>query len=302
MALTIEEAIAWTSEKAKQTKQAEGKKENEQVTRPLPRPWPEAVRPVPNWFLRSALFAALPMGQRPNMSNQVIAAANGIEILFTGERFDQGELEVFENLLHLSRTQNLGSVCRFTAYGLLKMQGLPDSGKNRETLGERIARLVTGTLTIRQGCRKYIGHLVSFAAKDEITREWAVQLDPNLCHLFEKDQFSQVGWAVRQELARHPLAQWLHGFFSSHAKPHPMRMETLLTLSGSQAASPRSANQTLRKALAALAVAASKHGEKFEFEVRDGLVHVTRKPSQTQRRHLAKKIAAQAAKAASSRS
>ena len=85
-----------------------------------------------------------------------------------------------------------------------------------------------------------------------------------------------------------PLAQWLHGFYASHAKPFPMRMETLLKLSGSESESPRSAQQTLCKALDAVSEASAANGEIFGYEVHGDLVNVEKRPSGTQRRHLAK--------------
>ena len=68
-----------------------------------------------------------------------------------------------------------------------------------------------------------------------------------------------------------------------------MKVETLLTLSGSENANPRSAWQTLRKALDAVADASAAHGEGFSYDIRGDLVHVEKKPNGTQRRHLAKK-------------
>ncbi|HEY8354694.1 MAG TPA: hypothetical protein VIK69_06730, partial [Methylophilaceae bacterium] len=80
-------------------------------------------------------------------------------------------------------------------------------------------------------------------------------------------------------------------FYASHAKPFPLRMETLLKLAGSEDANPRSAQQTLRKALDAVAEASAAHGEGFSYEIRGDLVHVEKKAKGAQRRHLAKKAA-----------
>ncbi|UZG44307.1 plasmid replication initiator TrfA [Caldimonas thermodepolymerans] len=79
----------------------------------------------------------------------------------------------------------------------------------------------------------YIGGLIRFAAKDEETQEWVIELDEKLRPLFAADQFTQVEWAVRHALDGHQLAQWLHGFYASHAKPFPIKIETLHRLCGS---------------------------------------------------------------------
>jgi hypothetical protein len=169
--------------------------------------------------------------------------------------------------------------------------GKTDTGKNRATLQKRIERLVACALTIKQGRYTYIGGLIRFAAKDEETQEWVIELDEKLRPLFAADQFTQVEWAVRHALDGKPLAQWLHGFYASHAKPYPMRMETLLKLAGSENDNPRSAQQKLRHAMDAVAEACAAHGQEFSYEIRGDLVHVEKKAQGAQRRHLAKKAA-----------
>jgi hypothetical protein len=250
--------------------------------------WPDPVRAVPNGFLRSALFGAIRKGRRRYINGEDLAAIDGVTIRYKGERLDQGDLDVWESVLHAVRLQELGSQCRLTSYALLKLMGRTDTGKNRVTLNKRIERLVANALTVKQGRYSYIGSLISFAAKDEETQEWVIELDPRLCPLFAADQFTQVQWAVRQALDGHQLAQWLHGFYASHAKPYPMRMETLLKLAGSEDANPRSAHQTLRQALGAVVEACTAHGEGFSYEIRDGLVHVAKQAKGSQRRYLTK--------------
>ena len=252
-------------------------------------PWHQDKRAVPNGFLRSALFGAIAKGRRRYISGEDLAASGGVTIRYKGERLDQGDLDVWESVLHAVRLQQLGSQCRLTSYALLKLMGKTDTGKNRSTLQARIERLVANALTVKQGRYTYIGSLIGFAAKDEVTQEWVIELDPHLRPLFADDQFTKIEWAVRHALDGHQLAQWFHGFYASHASPYPMRMETLLKLSGSENENPRSAQQTLRKALDAVAKASKIHGEEFSYSIRGDLVHVKKKPSETQRRHLVKK-------------
>lgn len=282
-------------EQAKQ--RAEREKRDPLPGAPLPKNvvqlplWPETVRAVPNGFLRSALFGAIAKGRRRYINGEDLAAVDGVTIRYKGERLDQGDLDVWESVLHAVRLQELGSRCRVTSYALLKLMGKTDTGKNRATLQTRIERLVANAVTVKQGRYTYIGGLIRFAAKDEETQEWVIELDEKLRPLFAADQFTQVEWAVRHALDGHQLAQWLHGFYASHAKPFPLRMETLLKLAGSEDANPRSAQQTLRKALDAVAEASAAHGEGFSYEIRGDLVHVEKKAKGAQRRHLAKKAA-----------
>ncbi len=248
--------------------------------------WPEPVRAVPNGFLRSALFGAIARGKRRYIDGEKLAALDGIEIRYTGQRLDQGDLDVWESILHTVRLQELGSQCRVTSYALLKLMGKTDTGKNRATLQNRITRLVANAVTVKQGRYTYIGSLIRFAAKDEETQVWVIELDEKMSPLFAADQFTQIEWAVRHELDGKPLAQWLHGFYASHAKPFPIKVETLLKLSGSENSNPRSAQQTLRKALDAITEASAKHGEQFTYEIRRDLVHVERQAKGAQRQRL----------------
>ncbi len=280
-------------EQAKQ--RAEREKRDPLPGAPLPKNvvqlplWPEPVRAVPNGFLRSALFGAIAKGKRRYIDGEQLAALDGIEIRYTGQRLDQGDLDVWESVLHAVRLQELGSQCRVTSYALLKLMGKTDTGKNRATLNKRITRLVASALTVKQGRYTYIGGLIRFAAKDEETQEWVIELDEKLRPLFAADQFTQVEWAVRHALDGQQLAQWLHGFYATHAKPFPMKAETLLKLSGGENADPHSGKQKLRKALDAVAEASAAHGEGFSYEIRGDLVHVEKQAKGTQRRHLAKK-------------
>jgi hypothetical protein len=285
----LEEFKTWAANKSSQLPTLERQQEPAkpaQVQLPI---WPEAVRAVPNGFLRSALFGAIAKGRRRYIDGEQIAAIDGIEISYTGQRLDQGDLDVWQSVLHAVRVQALGSRCRVTSYALLKLMGKTDTGKNRATLHKRIERLRATALTIRQGRYSYIGGLIAWAAKDEQTQEWVIELDPRLRQMFAADQFTLLDWSVRHELDGRQLAQWLHGFYASHAKPLPMRMETLLKLAGSENDTPRSAQQKLRHALDAVAEAFAVHGEHFTYEIRGDLVHVEKTPSASQRRHLVNK-------------
>lgn len=251
--------------------------------------WPQPSRGVPNGVLRSALFGAIKKGPRLYMKSTRIAALEGVEILYSGPRLDQGDLDVWESVLHVARLQEMGQQCRFTAYSMLKLMGKTDTGENRKILHEHLMHLKANAVEVKQGRFTYIGSLIDEAYRDDKTKEYIVILNAKLRPLFAADQFTQIDWNVRHALNGKPLAQWLHGFYSSHAKPYPMKIETLLLLSGSENTEPRSSRQTLKKALDALAMACKTHGQPFSHEVKGSLVHVVKQPSKSQRRHLTSK-------------
>lgn len=251
--------------------------------------WAEPMRAVPNGVLRSALFGAIRRGRRPYLDGERLAALEGIEIKYTGTRLDQGDLDAWEAILHTLRAQKMGNQCRTTSYALLKTIGLKDSGDNRRILHKRITRLTANAVEIRQGRYCYIGGLLHEAFKDEETQEWVITLNPHLVALFAPDQFTLVQWGTRRELAGQPLAQWLHGFYSSHAAPFPLRIETLHRLCGSETGELWKFTQTLKKALEAVAQACAAAGETFSWRIEGGLVYVERTPTAAQRRHLEKR-------------
>lgn len=251
--------------------------------------WPEPTRGVPNGVLRSALFGAIKKGTRRYMEGEKVAALDGIEIRYTGQRLDQGDLDAWESVLHIVRLQEMGEQCRFTAYAMLKLLGKTDAGGNRNTLHKRLMRLKANAIEVQQGRYSYAGSLIDDVYRDTETHEYVLILNPKLRALFAADQFTQIDWTVRQALDGKPLAQWLHGYYASHAKPYPVNVETLLKLSGSENTEPRSGRQKLRKALDALADASTANGQPFSHDIRGDLVHVQKLASGTQRRHLAKK-------------
>ncbi|WP_419581660.1 plasmid replication initiator TrfA [Stutzerimonas stutzeri] len=103
--------------------------------------WSDSVRRTPNVALRSALFSAVSKGYRPYFERVKINAIGGISIVYTGALLDQGDLDVWETVLHLARRQKLGSECRVTAYRLLKELGKTDTGKNRSILDRHLSRM-----------------------------------------------------------------------------------------------------------------------------------------------------------------
>jgi hypothetical protein len=254
--------------------------------------WSDSVRRVPNVALRSALFGAIRKGPRPYVEQAEIHALGGINIVYTGALLDQIDLDVWETVLHLSRAQDLGSECRVTAYQLLKILGKTDAGKNRTNLDKSISRLKATALKIRVGKNSYEGSLIHEVYRDHDERSariYVIRLNPKLGVLFQGDQYTDLNWLVRQALHGKPLAQWLHGFYSTHAKPYDFRIETLHQLCGSRARCLSGFKKDLRRSLEALERASAAAGKTFSYQVEGSLVRVKATPSASQQRHLAKK-------------
>lgn len=254
--------------------------------------WSDSVRRVPNVALRSALFGAVGKGCRPYVERGEIHAQGGISILYTGVLLDQGDLDVWETVLHLARAQTLGEECRVTAYRLLKVLGRTDTGKNRKILDRHLSRLKATALQLRCGVLSYEGSLLQEIYREHSesgTRNYVIRLNPKLQTLFLGDQFTEVDWSVRQALHGKPLAQWLHGFYASHATPFPLKVDTLHRLCGSRASSLSDFKKDLRRALDSLSEASTANGQPFSYEIEGALVRVKTTPSPSQRRHLDRK-------------
>ena len=244
--------------------------------------WPEAKRAAPNAVLRGALFAAVHK-DRPYLEGALLAAQDGITVRFTGKQLNQADLDVWEQVLHLARTQALGTECYFTAHGFLKALGRSTGKMNHEWLQTALERLTGAVVRISDGRRTYFGSLIEGGIRDEETGRYVVEINPKLAKFFGPTRWTQIDWEQRQRLRGKPLALWLHGFYASHAAPYPLRVAYLHKLSGSQTKRLRKFKENLIQALRDLESA----GAIKSFEIRDDLVHVRTVPSPSQRKHLA---------------
>ena len=245
--------------------------------------WPEAKRGAPNAVLRGALFAAVHKDRQYMRRQELIATQDGVTIRYTGEQLDQADLDVWEQTLHLARTQALGTECHFTAHGFLKSLGRSTGKHNHDWLKASLVRLAGAVVEITSGRRTYFGTLVEGGMRDEDTGRYVVEINPKLAKFYGRTQWTQIDWEQRQRLRGKPLALWLHGFYASHAAPYPLSVAYLHKLSGSQTKQLRYFKKNLTQALRDLEAG----GAIKSFEIRDDLVHVQTVPSKSQRKHLA---------------
>ena len=217
------------------------------------------------------------------MREELIAAQQGIEIRYTGAQLNQADLDVWEEVLHLARTQALGKECYFTAHGFLKALARSTGKSGRDWLQTTLERLTGAVVRISDGRWTYFGTLIEGGARDEETGQYVVDINPKLAKFYGRSQWTQIDWEQRQQLRGKPLALWLHGFYASHAAPYPLTVAYLHKLSGSQTKQLKHFKQNLAEALRDLEAA----GAIKAFEIRDELVHVRTVPSKSQQKHLA---------------
>ena len=245
--------------------------------------WPEEVRGVPNAILRGALFG---VGQERTVYKKrtLVAAVEGYEIRFKGETFNQTDLDVLEGMLHLAMPHPLGKRVEFSVHSFLKALGRGTSGKHHEEFKEQVMRLVTGGIEITDTKARvtFMGTLVSKAFREEESGRYVVIFDKDMLNLYEAG-YSHIDWNQRMALGKSTLAKWLHGFYATHAKPYPYKVETLHNLCGSADKSLRSFRQKLKKALDELVCVRAI--DSWIIDQND-LVTVQRTPSRAQQKHI----------------
>lgn len=216
---------------------AKAKPRNKAIKAPSPQLnlplWPEAVRAIPNAVLRGALFNVAKV--RANCTNlTLLTSVSGVEIRFKGERFNQTDLDVLEQLLHLARLQPIGSQIRFNTKTLLRALDRQTGKTQRDQLHEEIIRLRSGTVDLLWTAdrKRFFGGLISKGVKDEETQEYVIELEPRIMELYQNG-YSYINHDQRQQLGANNIARWLHAFYSTHEHPFPYKVATLRDLCGS---------------------------------------------------------------------
>ncbi|NOT13733.1 MAG: TrfA family protein [Methylococcaceae bacterium] len=257
-------------------KQASARARDSQVYQlPL---WPEPARGIPNPVLRGALFAAVQGKYRAVFQRELLACQKGLQIRFTGIQLDQSDLDVWEQALHLARLHPLGTRCEFSVHGFLKALGRKTGKSEHEWLKNSFARLMgCGVeLTNQQERKTYGGSLLEFMRDDDSGR-YVVIFNPRILTFYEGG-WTAIDWQDRQLLRGKPLALWLHGYLATHAKPYPIKIETLRSFSGSSNKEIRCFKRKLIAALNELKKIEFILG--FDFEGDNVIINKSPTPSQ----------------------
>ncbi len=247
----------------------------------LPR-WPDKSRAAPNVILRSALFPAT--NKRRWMDNELIASLDGVEIRFHGKSLTQKHFDTWAEIIHLARSQPLGSEWSFTAYSLLKAQKLGTGLSAYKQLDDEITELLQ-PVSITWNRKTYKGGLIYRVKKEEDTKRYLVGIDPDLIKLFGPDEYTLMDWEHRRQLGRSPLAKAVHNHLISHAAMFAYSLEKWRALTGNT----EDLKQYRRRFKKVLMLFKQKGMIKNgDIDPDTDLVHIDRgrKISASQRRHL----------------
>lgn len=209
--------------------------------------------PTPNVILRSALFGIVKKGNRKYEKNVLKATFNGYTVKYSGEQLDQSDLDVWLECLQRCQSTPLGKVVKFTPNDFLISIGRSNGKSDYVWLNESLWRLRVNDVEISDGRYTYMGSLIFEQYRDEETTESCLILNPKIVVCFDDSGWTGITKSVRLQLKGKPLTQWIHGFYSSHSKPVPIKVETIRELSGSSIKELRMFRYRLKNALYELA-------------------------------------------------
>ncbi len=214
-------------------------------------PWGRENRGIPNELVRSALFAGI-RNEGPNadhLRDVVVFSQAGFEIEYTGYRLDQTHLDIFTEIMHLARGTPEGSKITFTGYSILKGTGRNKGKYEYDWLVKKLKDLTaTAVLIKKDGRRLFWTSLLPKGTADLEKDIYTVEISRELCKLFDRG-FTLVEWEQRAALRRKPLAQHLQLWILSHEVPHPVTIDFLRNLTGSNIKELKKFRQNVKKAL-----------------------------------------------------
>jgi hypothetical protein len=250
-------------------------------------PFSEETYALPNAVLRAALFPVREVtAPRRFLEKASIFAVEGIHVTFTGQEFDQTDLDVLLGIMEIGAYIPLGQKFTFSAHALLKLLGRDTGGSQHEWLRSVITRLRGGTVAIRHHGRRFLGGFFNDDVENETTGHHTVSINPKLILLFGCDMWSKIDRDQRAALGRNGTAKALHGYYSSHAQPGPHHIETLAKIAGLMAKQRAKRKQQVLKAHEAMKAPAC--GFLKDYTVAGECITVAKTPTPSQARHLAK--------------
>ena len=253
-------------------------------------PWANNKRAAPNAVFRSALFPALNNQQsRRYVENQKVYSISGLEVRFTGKQFDQTDLDVYLEILHLAKDTPLGKPVRFSAHSLLKALGWATGGKDHKRLHSHLIRLCGGVIDANDHTARYFGQLIFGGIRDEITHDYEITINPNFAKLFGFGLWSAIDLEQRRALERNSTAKSLHAYYSTHAAPGLHRYDTLASIAGLEGKNKTAVRNSLIRAHEEL----KRIGFLVSYDAKPNGIEVVINMTEGQQQHVIRKITKQ---------
>lgn len=243
--------------------------------------WADDQRSLPNEIVRSALFNARNRKQkREHLKDADIVVIGDGRITYRGEELRQDDETVWLQLIHMVKGMPADSAIEFTPYSFCKAIGWPVKGQSYKRLVECLSRMQATSLKVyssRLGEGISLSMIPEFTWKDDATDKalpkYRVIMHPKLVALFGNVHYTRLEWEQRLRLPV-GVATWLHGYYASHKKPHPIRFETLAEGAGITTSDSYRLREIIGKALDELKAV----GFLKDWQIVGELVHVERNP------------------------
>ena len=211
----------------------------------------------PNACFQSALFGMVVRGQRKYLNGQKIVTFKGMSISYTGEQLDQGDLDVLIHAIHLTAREKNNrrpdGLVHFSVRGFLSGIGRKPGKSGQKWLLNSIRRLSASNIEIRTEGQTvldnysiYGGSLINDYFYDPREQKYYLRVNSSLGSLFDRG-WTQLCWQQRLQLSG-DLTRWLHGLYSS-TKTYPIKVKSLLILSGSNCGRLSDFRRKLKKSL-----------------------------------------------------
>lgn len=218
--------------------------------------WGDELRALPNELVRSALFNARNRRQkRADLSQAEIMVIGDGRITYSGKELRQDDETVWLQLIHLAKEKPLGKPIEFSPYSLCKAIRWSINGRSYKRIKECLTRMQANAVEIYSTRLKEgvsLSMIPTFRWKDHTTGKalthYQVTIAPALLELFGDVHYTRIEWEQRLTLPD-GIATWLHGYFASHKKPHPIKLETIAQGAGLTTDSPPKVRQLIQIAL-----------------------------------------------------
>lgn len=245
--------------------------------------WPADVRCAPNEFLRSALFNARNRNQpRRHLDDVVLAMLGKGRISYRGEELRQDDATVWLQLVQFAKEKPLGEYVEFTPHAFCKAVGWTPTGDAYVHLRKCLSRLQATALSFyseRTQVTISLSMIPEFCWLDLGTGRplprYKVKIATQLIELFKGNHYTYVTWAQRNRLPE-GLATWLHGYFSSHREPFPLKIADIQRAADLTIRRPDNLRTAITRALTALV----EVGLLESWAIADDRVTVIRRPLQ----------------------
>jgi len=197
-----------------------------------------AKRIAPNLLLRSHIFGISRRELKPRQKElmKIVTGKNHqkLNVFFTGPALNQEDFSLWLELINVSNDNQLGAVLRISQSEILRRL---DKNNQFPWLKKSLGRLKTSKIEFFQdGASLAEFKFIEDVVYEQKTRMVCFSISTDgYDYLFSDREWTGLNVGHRMALKGKPLAQWLHAFYSSHAKPFQYKVETLHLLCKSEA-------------------------------------------------------------------